>query len=73
MGNSLGAIARVNGRQILNGMGNPAVEVSVTLDNGARGVASVAAGASTGTFEAHALFDGNGDIYHGMGVTKAVD
>ncbi|MFH1825760.1 MAG: phosphopyruvate hydratase, partial [bacterium] len=46
---------------------------SVTLDNGARGVASVAAGASTGTFEAHALFDGNGDIYHGMGVTKAVD
>jgi len=64
-------ILDVFGRQILDSRGNPTVEVEVELTSGARGRAAVPSGASTGTFEAVELRDGEG-AYGGKGVLKAV-
>jgi enolase len=64
-------IESIRGRQVLDSRGNPTVEVEVTLDSGARGLAAVPSGASTGEFEAVELRDG-GDAWGGKGVTKAV-
>jgi enolase len=66
------AIASIHARQILDSRGNPTVEVEVTLDSGARGLAAVPSGASTGEFEAVELRDG-GDRWLGKGVSRAVD
>jgi enolase len=65
------SIASVHARQILDSRGNPTVEVEVTLESGARGVAAVPSGASTGEFEAVELRDG-GDAWAGKGVSRAV-
>jgi enolase len=65
------AIASIHARQILDSRGNPTVEVEVVLESGARGVAAVPSGASTGEFEAVELRDG-GDAWAGKGVSKAV-
>ncbi|GAB3939353.1 phosphopyruvate hydratase [Corynebacterium tapiri] len=65
-------IIHVFAREILDSRGNPTVEAEVFLDDGARGVAGVPSGASTGVHEAHELRDG-GDRYLGKGVTKAVE
>ncbi|MEC7810562.1 MAG: phosphopyruvate hydratase [Actinomycetota bacterium] len=62
----------VSGRQILDSRGNPTVEVEVLLDSGARGMAMVPSGASTGQFEAVELRDGE-EIWSGKGVKKAID
>ncbi|WP_293820334.1 phosphopyruvate hydratase [uncultured Corynebacterium sp.] len=59
-------------REILDSRGNPTVEAEVFLDDGARGVAGVPSGASTGVHEAHELRDG-GERYQGKGVLKAVE
>jgi enolase 1/2/3 len=67
----LSAIERIHARQILDSRGNPTVEVEVTLESGARGLAAVPSGASTGEFEAVELRDG-GDAWAGKGVTAAV-
>jgi len=64
-------IASIHARQILDSRGNPTVEVEVVLESGARGVAAVPSGASTGEFEAVELRDG-GDQWVGKGVGKAV-
>jgi enolase len=64
-------ISSIHARQILDSRGNPTVEVEVGLESGARGVAMVPSGASTGEFEAVELRDG-GDRWVGKGVTKAV-
>jgi enolase 1/2/3 len=64
-------IASIHARQILDSRGNPTVEVEVTLSSGARGLAAVPSGASTGEFEAAELRDG-GDAWVGKGVTQAV-
>jgi enolase len=45
-------------REILDSRGNPTVEVEVLLDSGARGLAAVPSGASTGEYEAVELRDG---------------
>jgi enolase len=66
------AIQSIHARQILDSRGNPTVEVEVILESGARGLAAVPSGASTGEFEAVELRDG-GDAWAGKGVTKAVD
>src|SRR5262249_27659597 len=66
------AIATVVGREILDGRGNPTVEVDVVLENGTFGRAAVPSGASTGAHEAHELRDG-GKRYGGKGVRRAVD
>ena len=59
-------------REILDSRGNPTFEAEVFLDDGARGVAGVPSGASTGVHEAHELRDG-GERYQGKGVLKAVE
>ncbi len=67
----MSTIASIHARQILDSRGNPTVEVEVVLGSGARGLAAVPSGASTGEFEAVELRDG-GDAWAGKGVTRAV-
>jgi enolase len=67
----MSAIASVHARQILDSRGNPTVEVEVALESGARGLAGVPSGASTGEFEAVELRDG-GEAWAGKGVSRAV-
>jgi enolase len=67
----MSAIASIHARQILDSRGNPTVEVEVVLDSGARGLAAVPSGASTGEFEAVELRDG-GEAWAGKGVSGAV-
>jgi enolase len=64
-------ISSIHARQILDSRGNPTIEVEVALASGARGLAAVPSGASTGEFEAVELRDG-GDSWAGKGVSKAV-
>lgn len=66
-------IKSVIGREILDSRGNPTVEAEVTLENGAFGRGAAPSGASTGSFEALELRDGDSSRYGGKGVTKAVD
>jgi len=66
-------IVDVHGREILDSRGNPTLEVEVLLDDGARGVAAVPSGASTGEHEAVELRDGDKSRYLGKGVRRAVD
>ncbi len=67
----MSAITHIHARQILDSRGNPTVEVEVALESGARGLAAVPSGASTGEFEAVELRDG-GDAWAGKGVSRAV-
>ena len=67
----MSGIASIHARQILDSRGNPTIEVEVALDSGARGLAAVPSGASTGEFEAVELRDG-GDAWAGKGVSTAV-
>ena len=67
----MSGIASIHARQILDSRGNPTVEVEVGLESGARGLAAVPSGASTGEFEAVELRDG-GDAWAGKGVATAV-
>ena len=64
-------ITHIHARQILDSRGNPTVEADVTLSNGSFGRAAVPSGASTGSFEAVELRDGD-LAYGGKGVLKAV-
>lgn len=65
-------IKMVVGREILDSRGNPTVEVDVTLADGSFGRAAVPSGASTGSYEAIELRDGDKKRYLGKGVLKAV-
>lgn len=65
-------IEDVHAIQILDSRGNPTVQVEVTTTNGAKGIASVPSGASTGSFEAVELRDGDKSNYLGKSVEKAV-
>ncbi|HKT11918.1 MAG TPA: phosphopyruvate hydratase [Terriglobia bacterium] len=68
-------MAKIQGiyaREVLDSRGNPTLEAQITLEDGSRGVAIVPAGASTGTYEAAELRDGELIRYGGMGVVKAV-
>ncbi|HVD87038.1 MAG TPA: phosphopyruvate hydratase [Solirubrobacterales bacterium] len=67
----MSTISSIHARQILDSRGNPTVEVEVVLESGARGLAAVPSGASTGEFEAVELRDG-GDAWAGKGVGNAV-
>ncbi len=67
----MSAIVSIHARQVLDSRGNPTVEVEVGLGSGARGLAAVPSGASTGEFEAVELRDG-GEAWAGKGVTRAV-
>jgi enolase len=66
------AISSIRAREILDSRGRPTIEAEVYLENGAAGVAQVPSGASTGSFEAHELRDGDSNRYGGKGVLKAV-
>lgn len=65
-------IKNLKARQILDSRGNPTVEVDVYLQDGSFGRFSVPSGASTGSFEALELRDGNKNNYNGKSVEKAV-
>ena len=65
-------ILDVYARQVLDSRGNPTVEVEVSVEGGF-GRAIVPSGASTGTFEAVELRDGNKNDYLGKSVHKAVN
>lgn len=65
-------ISSISAREILDSRGNPTVEATVTLENGASGTASVPSGASTGSHEALELRDARSDRYNGKGVLHAV-
>lgn len=66
-------IQDVKAREILDSRGNPTVEVDVLLEDGSFGRASVPSGASTGSFEAVELRDGDTSRYMGKGVLQAVE
>lgn len=67
----MSTIVGIHGREILDSRGNPTVEVDLWLDDGTVSRAAVPSGASTGSFEAVELRDGE-ERYGGKGVTKAV-
>ncbi len=66
-------IQDVKAIQILDSRGNPTIQVEVLTEDGYIGVASVPSGASTGSFEAVELRDGNKNNYMGKSVEKAVE
>ena len=65
-------ISQVRGQELLDSRGNPTVEANVLLSNGVQAHAMVPSGASTGSYEAMELRDGDSSRYHGNGVLKAV-
>ena len=66
-------IEEVKALEVLDSRGNPTVQVEVMLEDGSTGVAMVPSGASTGSFEAVELRDGDKSRYLGKGVLKAVE
>lgn len=65
-------IDRINAIEILDSRGNPTLEVSVVLNSGCVGIASVPSGASVGSREACELRDMDMDRFSGKGVRKAI-
>ncbi|MBR3152512.1 MAG: phosphopyruvate hydratase, partial [Clostridia bacterium] len=65
-------IDEVKALEVLDSRGNPTVQVEVVA-GGYSGVAMVPSGASTGSFEAVELRDGDKSRYLGKGVLKAVE
>ena len=63
----------VNAIQVLDSRGNPTVQVTVRLESGIEGMAMVPSGASTGSFEAVELRDGDMQSYNGLSVYKAIE
>lgn len=66
-------IQDIRAMQILDSRGNPTVQVEVMTEDGYVGKASVPSGASTGSFEAVELRDGDKNNYLGKSVEKAVE
>lgn len=66
-------ITDVHARQVLDSRGNPTVEVEVTVTGGHIGRATIPSGASTGSFEACELRDGDKTKYLGKSVMTAVN
>jgi len=65
-------IKNIHAREILASGGAPSLEVTVTLESGAIGEASVSYGASAGSKEATVLLDGDKTRYGGKGMLKAI-
>ncbi len=65
------SIEEVHAMEIYDSRGNPTVQVEVVTEGGFSGVAMVPSGASTGSFEAVELRDGN-ERLQGKGVREAV-
>ncbi len=67
----MATIQSVEALEILDSRGNPTLQVTVKLDDGAIGKAAVPAGASTGENEAVELRDQDKKRFFGKGVSKA--
>ena len=65
-------IKNIIAREILASGGAPSLEVTVTLESGAIGEASVSYGASAGSKEATVLLDGDKTRYNGKGMLNAI-
>jgi len=65
-------IASIEGREALDSRGNPTVEAQVILTDGSVGLALVPSGASTGSYEALELRDGDAARFAGSGTLTAV-
>lgn len=65
-------IKSIKAMQVLDSRGNPTIQVKVCLEDGTCGKAIVPSGASTGSFEAIELRDGDKNKYMGKSVEKAV-
>lgn len=65
-------IKSIKAREILASGGEPSLEVTVTLESGAIGEASVPYGASAGSHESTVLLDGDKSRYNGKGMLEAV-
>jgi len=68
----MASIEAVGAREILDSRGNPTIEVEVALEDATVARAAVPSGASTGSFEAVELRDGDPARFGGKGVEKAV-
>lgn len=66
-------IKTVHAREVLDSRGNPTVETDVITENGIVGRATAPSGASTCSYEAHELRDGDPARYKGRGVLRAVE
>lgn len=66
-------IETITALEILDSRGFPTVRVTVALDDGSVGTASIPSGASTGENEATELRDGDATRYGGKGVLQAVE
>ena len=65
-------ISHIQGREILDSRGVPALQVELTLENKFSALASVPSGASTGSYEAWELRDQDPSRFHGKGLLKAI-
>lgn len=65
-------IESVRALEIYDSRGNPTIQVEVVTEGGFSGIAMVPSGASTGSYEAVELRDGDKERLFGKGVTKAV-
>ena len=65
-------ISDIKGREILDSRGYPALEVALTLNGQVKAKASVPSGASTGSYEALELRDGDLKRFQGKGLLKAI-
>jgi enolase len=66
-------IKKICAREILDSRGNPTVETEIELESGIKTSAAVPSGASTGTYEALELRDGDKNRYGGQGVLIAAE
>ena len=67
------AIKNIHAMEVLDSRGNPTVQVEVVTEGGFSGMSLVPSGASTGSFEAVELRDGDKERYFGKGVLQAVE
>lgn len=65
-------ISKIIAQEILDSRGYPTIWTKVISDDGSEAYASVPSGASTGTYEAFELRDGDKKRYNGRGVLQAV-
>lgn len=65
-------IKSIEALEILDSRGNPTVEATVILEDASIGSAAVPSGASTGSYEAVELRDGDMQRYNGLGVLQTV-
>lgn len=69
---NMAIIKSIQAREILASGGAPSLEVTVVLETGAAGEASVSYGASAGSLEATVLLDGDKTRFNGKGMLTAI-